>query len=162
MYFRNNHLKIYFQINTIKCQDCNNETYNYDYTSILSLEPKNTLLESFEDYCSFKLTDENYKCMACGANKPAYKLCKIYKHSPIIFIHLKRFKFNGRGYVKDNTNVEIPNNINIENYCDTDINEVKSILQIVRIQLIMNGIILMTVMCINIVIMILINQMLIF
>ena len=115
-----------FQINTIKCQDCNNETYNYDYTSILSLEPKNTLLESFEDYCSFKLTDENYKCMACGANKPAYKLCKIYKHSPIIFIHLKRFKFNGREYVKDNTNVEIPNNINIENYCDTDINEVKS------------------------------------
>jgi ubiquitin C-terminal hydrolase len=115
-----------FQINTIKCQDCNNETYNYDYTSIISLEPKNTLLESFEDYCSFKLTDENYKCMACGANKPAYKLCKIYKHSPIIFIHLKRFKFNGRGYSKDNNNVEIPNNINIENYCDTDINKVKS------------------------------------
>ena len=115
-----------FQINTIKCQDCNNETYNYDYTSILSLEPKNTLLESFEDYCSLKLTDENYKCMACGANKPAYKLCKIYKHSPIIFIHLKRFKFNGRGYSKDNTNTEIPNNINIENYCDLDINEVKS------------------------------------
>jgi ubiquitin carboxyl-terminal hydrolase 2/21 len=115
-----------FQINTIKCQDCNNEIYNYDYTSILMLEPKNTLVESFENYSSFKLTDENFKCVVCGANKPVYKMCKIYKHPPIMFIQLKRFKFNGGGYSKDNINVEIPNNINIENFCDTDINEYKS------------------------------------
>ena len=115
-----------FQINTIKCQDCNNESYNYDYTSILILEPKQTLQESFEDYCSFKLTDENFKCIACGANKPVYKMCKIYKHSPIMFIQLKRFKFNGNGYRKDNINVDFPENINIENYCDNDINNYKS------------------------------------
>jgi ubiquitin C-terminal hydrolase len=115
-----------FQINTIKCQDCHNETYNYDYVSILILEPKNTLQESFEDYCSFKLTDENFKCIVCGANKPVYKMCKIYKHSPIMFIQIKRFKFNGNGYIKDNTSVNIPDILNIEKYCDTDISEYKS------------------------------------
>ena len=115
-----------FQINTIKCQDCNNESYNYDYLSMLSLDPANTLEESLNNYCSFKLTDENFKCVKCGADKPVYKMCKIYKHSPIIFIHIKRFKFNGRGYSKDNTNIEIPNNINIEKYCDNDINHHKS------------------------------------
>ena len=112
-----------FQINTIRCQDCNNESYNYDYLSMLSLDPANTLEESLNNYCSFKLTDENFKCAKCGANKPVYKMCKIYKHSPIIFIHIKRFKFNGRGYIKDNTDIEIPNNINIEKYCDSEINE---------------------------------------
>ena len=100
-----------------------NESYNYDYLSMLSLDPANTLEESLNNYCSFKLTDENFKCAKCGANKPVYKMCKIYKHSPIIFIHIKRFKFNGRGYIKDNTDIEIPNNINIEKYCDSEINE---------------------------------------
>ena len=116
-----------FQINTIKCQDCLNETYNYDYLSMLILEPKNTLNESFNDYFSFKLTDENYKCMACGANKQANKMCKIYKHSPVIFIQLKRFKYDNRGNrSKDNNNVEIPDSINIENFCDMEICESKS------------------------------------
>ena len=94
---------------------------------MLILEPKNTLNESFDNYFSFKLTDENYKCMACGANKPANKMCKIYKHSPVIFIQLKRFKYDNRGNrTKDNNNVDIPNNINIENFCDMDICETKS------------------------------------
>ena len=107
-----------FLINTVTCSNCNNQTCNYEDTTILTLQIKNNLTECFENLIKTE-NIENYHCAVCNEKHIVYKNTKIFRPGMILFVHLKRFKQlpNGRT-VKDNTNINFPHEINLDKYCD--------------------------------------------
>ena len=107
-----------FIINTITCQQCKNETCNYENTTILTLPIRDNLNDCFEQM-QMPEEIENYKCDVCKERVNAIKISKIWQFGMSLYLHFKRFKIlpNGR-ILKDNTNIEIPHNINLTKFCD--------------------------------------------
>ena len=107
-----------FLINTITCSNCKNETYNYEDTTVLTLQVKNTLIECFENLVYIE-NIEDYNCSICNQKNIACKKTQILRPGITLFLHFKRFIVmpNGR-ILKDNNTVEIPHEIDITNYCD--------------------------------------------
>lgn len=116
-----------FIINTITCSKCNNETCNYENTTILTLPIKSNIDECFEAFETEEIL-ENYNCSVCNKNNNAIKKSKIWRPAMTLFLHLKRFKVlpNGR-ILKDNSNVEIPHELNLSKYCDNSMKTDSSI-----------------------------------
>jgi ubiquitin C-terminal hydrolase len=105
-----------FNINTFKCSECNYEIFKYEYTTILTLQPKTTLKESFENFIEEETIDK--KCEICKNNKCLRKTM-IWRPGMSLFIQLKRFNNLPNGKVwKNNSDVEIPHQIDLSEYCD--------------------------------------------
>ncbi len=105
-----------FNINTFKCSECNYEIINYEHTTILTLQPKNTLKESFENFIEEEIIDK--KCDICN-NTHFLKKTMLWRPGMTLFIQLKRFDnlSNGKTW-KNDLNVEIPHELDITDYCD--------------------------------------------
>ena len=107
-----------FAINKIECINCKNINTNFEDISVLTLGVKNSLKECLDNYIQPEEV-EDYKCSICDSMQKAVKTTKLWRTPYILFIHFKRFKMHGSGRIlKDNTNVNIPYEINLLNYCD--------------------------------------------
>lgn len=107
-----------FAINKIECLNCKNINTNFEDISVLTLGVKNSLKECLDNYIQPEEV-EDYKCSICDSMQKAVKTTKLWRTPYILFIHFKRFKMHGNGRIlKDNTNVNIPHEINLLNYCD--------------------------------------------
>ena len=107
-----------FAINKIECVNCKNINTNFEDISVLTLGVKNSLKECLDNYIQPEEV-EDYKCSICDSIQKAVKTTKLWRTPYILFIHFKRFKMHGNGRIlKDNTNVNIPHEINLLNYCD--------------------------------------------
>lgn len=105
-----------FDVSTFTCAECKNSVYKYEFNTILSLNVKPTLEECFEDYVRSEQIER--KCEICS-NKKTIKQKKIWRPSMLLYIQLCRFNNlpNGRVW-KNNQEVEIPNTIDLSDYCD--------------------------------------------
>jgi ubiquitin C-terminal hydrolase len=107
-----------FCINRIECLNCKNVNTNFEDISVLTLQVNNSLKECLDTYIQPEEID-NYKCSVCESIQKAVKTTKLWRTPHILFIHFKRFKMHGTGrLLKDNTNISIPHEINLSNYCD--------------------------------------------
>lgn len=105
-----------FNVDTFKCQECSHEHCVYQYYTNLMLPVKPTLRECFEQMTEEEPIDR--KCELCGCKK-SLKKTKIWRPGMTLFIELCRFVSlpNGR-LCKNNSNVEIPHEIDISEFCD--------------------------------------------
>jgi len=99
----------------INCSDCNHETISYENTSILSVDIEKTLDECLDNFYSSNKLDDYYICTNCKGHNN-HKKNIIIKTPETLFIHLKRFKYTGYHYIKNNTNIVIPDVINLRKY----------------------------------------------
>ena len=107
-----------FAINKIECVNCKNLNTNFEDISVLTLSVKNSLKECLDSFIQPEEV-EDYKCSVCESMQKAVKTTKLWRTPYVLFIHLKRFKMHGTGRIlKDNTNVNIPSEINLLEYCD--------------------------------------------
>ena len=114
-----------FNVNTFKCTECNNCIHKYEFNTILSLNVTPTLKESFENY----VKDEQIhrKCEICS-NTETIKKKKIWRPSMLLYIQLCRFNSLPNGNIwKNNQYIEIPNTIDLSEYCDNSMKTDKSI-----------------------------------
>ena len=111
-----NYSFITFNTININCNKCNNEIISYENTNIISVELYDELTKSLDEYYNITKLDEYYKCPKCNNSNSCSKKNSIIKFPKVLFIHLKRFKFNGRRYIKNNDIVNINETINIKNY----------------------------------------------
>jgi len=107
-----------FGINKIECLNCKNVNTNFEDISVLTLGVKSSLKECLDTFIQPEEVDD-YKCCVCDSIQKAVKTTKLWRTPHLLFIHFKRFKMHGTGKIlKDNTNISIPHNINLLNYCD--------------------------------------------
>lgn len=105
-----------FTMNTFRCVNCNNCNYKFEFNTILTLDVKPTLNECFENYIKEELIER--KCEICSS-KNTIKKKEIWRPGMLLYIHLCRFSHmpNGR-IMKNNLQVDIPDTIDISDYCD--------------------------------------------
>jgi len=107
-----------FGINRVECLNCKNVNTNFEDISVLTLQVNNSLKECLDAFIQPEEID-NYKCIVCDSIQKAFKTTKLWRTPHLLFIHFKRFKMHGTGRIlKDNTNINIPHEINLSNYCD--------------------------------------------
>ena len=105
-----------FTIDTIICDECKHQTCNYQFYTIMMLHIKPTLKECFDNFIQEEHVDR--KCEICNCLS-ANKYTKIWRPGMTLYIELCRFNSlpNGRTS-KNNMDVEIPDLIDIREYCD--------------------------------------------
>jgi len=114
-----------FDVNTIRCVECNNTVYKYEFNTILSLDVKPTLEECFENYIKEEIIER--KCEICS-NTKTIKKKQIWRPGMLLYIQLCRFNNLPNGKVwKNNQDVEIPEYINLSAYCDNSMKTDKSL-----------------------------------
>ncbi len=105
-----------FTIDTIKCTGCGFENYVYQYHTNLVLHIEPTLMECFKKMNKEEIIDR--KCSICECKK-SIKFTKLWRPGMSLFIELNRFQIIQSGHLcKNNLNVEIPDEIDISEYCD--------------------------------------------
>lgn len=117
-------LRIYF-IQTICCLECSSTSSTFSHNTILTLEIKKSINESLNTYVKDEEIND-YMCGVCNKKQKANKQIKIYKLPMVLFIHLNRFKQTNR-IEKNRTDVEIPHEIDLADYCDQSMNTEKNI-----------------------------------
>lgn len=107
-----------FTINTTICANnsCKYEKSNYNNETMLFLNIKSNLEECFEKFIEEEEID--LKCDVCTCTK-AIKTTKLWQPGMLLYIELCRFNNTPDGQTsKINTNIAIPDSINISKYCD--------------------------------------------
>lgn len=107
-----------FTISTVTCanESCKIESTCFGHHSMLILHMKPTLKESFNFMIEEELVDK--KCQFCSHTK-AIQTCRIWQPGMLLYIELSRFNNLPNGKTsKNNSSIEIPDELNISNYCD--------------------------------------------
>lgn len=126
-------------LGTTLCSVCDKRSYAFTPNRILSLPIPNstssivTLKQCLELYCKPEiLSDDNkYKCSYCNKYSRAERELYIWRSSKILIIHLSRFIQIGTSFVKNNTTIHYPQELDIKPYIsllttDTKKTEIKS------------------------------------
>lgn len=114
-----------FNVNIFRCVDCNNYNYKFEFNTILSLDVKPTLTECFENYIKEEIIER--KCEFC-TSKNCERSKKIWRPGMLLYIQLCRFIHLPNGMIiKNNNNVEIPEVIDISDYCDNTMKTEKTL-----------------------------------
>ena len=126
--YKNKYNPFIFQLHTIlinyvECMGCHNINTSYEPTTILQLEIAENLDGCLQKLVTPEMIESSYKCTICGDKQTANKYCRIWRTPQVLFIQLKRFinTPNGR-LIKNNTAVEIPEYLNLNDYCDDTMN----------------------------------------
>lgn len=120
-----------YQLQTIlisetQCNKCKNIVTSYENTSVLQLYIKDSLIEMFENFVKVE-TINNYACSICNEKTDVLKQTRIWRSPSVLFIHLKRFEIIGNRMRKNDRNVSIPFELNLEPYCDMSMQTDKKI-----------------------------------
>lgn len=105
-----------FTMNTFRCSNCNNCNHKFEFNTIMTLDVKPTLAECFENYIKEESIER--RCDVCSG-KNSIKKKQIWRPGMLLYIHLCRFNHlpNGR-IMKNNFQVDIPDAIDISDFCD--------------------------------------------
>lgn len=105
-----------FNVNVFECLDCGGTAHKFEFNTIMSLDIKPTLDECFKYYIRKEQIER--KCEFCQS-KNSTKQKQIWRPGMLLFIQLCRFSHMPNGRIsKNNQPVEIPNTIDISEYCD--------------------------------------------
>lgn len=110
----------HFTITNIECSECNFISSTFTNNTVLSLNINScsSLIDCFNLFIKPEELND-YECSFCKKKTKCHKSDKIWHPSKTLFIHLKRFNHLPSGRViKDDSNIEIPDIINISDYCD--------------------------------------------
>ena len=114
-----------FTVDIYNCQECSHEHCVYQYYTNLMLSVKPTLKECFEKLIEPEQIDR--KCELCKCDK-SIKKTKIWRPGMTLFIELGRFTNLPNGMTcKNNSNVEIPHQLDISDFCDNSMKTEKSL-----------------------------------
>lgn len=106
-------------LNIIECTECNNNSYNFEPFTAIQLDLKDTdesisLTSLFRDYLSHTTNKDEWKCDKCNKCTKYKKIQKLWKVPNVLVFFLKRYDNINK---KNNTKIDINENINIKNGC---------------------------------------------
>tara|TARA_B000000477_G_scaffold69446_1_gene58226 strand:+ start:9951 stop:10928 length:978 start_codon:yes stop_codon:yes gene_type:complete len=106
-------------LNIIECTECNNNSYNFEPFTAIQLDLKDTdesisLTSLFRDYLRHTTNKDEWKCDKCNKCTKYKKLQKLWKVPNVLVFFLKRYDNINK---KNNTKIDINENINIKNGC---------------------------------------------
>nr|XP_055030276.1 ubiquitin carboxyl-terminal hydrolase 8 isoform X2 [Misgurnus anguillicaudatus] len=108
---------------TVQCMSCQHKSRTFETFMYLTLEMTASSKCSLQDCLKLfskeeRLTDSNrFYCRRCKTHRDAIKKMQIWKVPPILLIHLKRFKYDGRWREKLQTLVDFPlDNLDLSQY----------------------------------------------
>lgn len=99
---------------TTKCKKCKGKSVKFETFMHLSLPipkvNKPNLIDCFKEFTKPELLNKENQwfCPRCQVKVEAIKKCEIWKLPPILTVHLKRFKFDGKKFEKINDLVTYP------------------------------------------------------
>tara|TARA_B110001450_G_scaffold38136_1_gene33942 strand:- start:431 stop:1408 length:978 start_codon:yes stop_codon:yes gene_type:complete len=106
-------------LNIIECTECNNNSYNFEPFTAIQLDLKDTgesisLTSLFRDYLRHTTNKDEWKCDKCNKCTKYKKIQKLWKVPNVLVFFLKRYDNINK---KNNTKIDINENINIKNGC---------------------------------------------
>ncbi|XP_016141260.1 ubiquitin carboxyl-terminal hydrolase 8-like [Sinocyclocheilus grahami] len=108
---------------TVQCMSCQHKSRTFETFMYLTLEMTSSSKCSLQDCLKLfskeeRLTDSNrFYCRHCKTHRDAIKKMQIWKVPPILLVHLKRFKYDGRWREKLQTLVDFPlDNLDLSQY----------------------------------------------
>tara|TARA_Y100000389_G_scaffold80225_1_gene76917 strand:- start:1103 stop:2080 length:978 start_codon:yes stop_codon:yes gene_type:complete len=106
-------------LNIIECTECNNNSYNFEPFTAIQLDLKDTdesisLTSLFRDYLRHTTNRDEWKCDKCNKCTKYKKIQKLWKVPNVLVFFLKRYDNINK---KNNTKIDINENINIKNGC---------------------------------------------
>lgn len=108
---------------TVQCMSCQHKSRTFETFMYLTLEMTPSSKCSLQDCLKLfskeeRLTDSNrFYCRHCKTHRDAIKKMQIWKVPPILLVHLKRFKYDGRWREKLQTLVDFPlDNLDLSQY----------------------------------------------
>ncbi|RXN16444.1 ubiquitin carboxyl-terminal hydrolase 8 [Labeo rohita] len=108
---------------TVQCMSCQHKSRTFETFMYLTLEMTPSSKCSLQDCLKLfskeeRLTDSNrFYCRHCKTHRDAIKKMQIWKVPPILLVHLKRFKYDGRWREKLQTLVDFPlDNLDMSQY----------------------------------------------
>ncbi|XP_043120214.1 ubiquitin carboxyl-terminal hydrolase 8 isoform X2 [Puntigrus tetrazona] len=108
---------------TVQCMSCQHKSRTFETFMYLTLEMTPSSKCSLQDCLKLfskeeRLTDSNrFYCRHCKTHRDAIKKMQIWKVPPILLVHLKRFKYDGRWREKLQTLVDFPlDNLDLTQY----------------------------------------------
>lgn len=108
---------------TVQCMSCQHKSRTFETFMYLTLEMTASSKCSLQDCLKLfhkeeRLTDSNrFYCRHCKTHRDAIKKMQIWKLPPILLVHLKRFKYDGRWREKLQTLVDFPlDNLDLSQY----------------------------------------------
>lgn len=108
---------------TVQCMSCQHKSRTFETFMYLTLEMTASSKCSLQDCLKLfhkeeRLTDGNrFYCRHCKTHRDAIKRMQIWKLPPILLVHLKRFKYEGRWREKLQTLVDFPlDNLDLSQY----------------------------------------------
>lgn len=108
---------------TVQCMSCQHKSRTFETFMYLTLEMSSSSKCSLQDCLKLfskeeRLTDSNrFYCSHCKTHRDAIKKMQIWKLPPILLVHLKRFKYDGRWREKLQTLVDFPlDNLDLAQY----------------------------------------------
>uniref|UniRef100_A0A8C2C8Z6 ubiquitinyl hydrolase 1 n=1 Tax=Cyprinus carpio TaxID=7962 RepID=A0A8C2C8Z6_CYPCA len=108
---------------TVQCMSCQHKSRTFETFMYLTLEMTCSSKCSLQDCLKLfskeeRLTDSNrFYCSHCKTHRDAIKKMQIWKVPPILLVHLKRFKYDGRWREKLQTLVDFPlDNLDLSQY----------------------------------------------
>lgn len=108
---------------TVQCMSCQHKSRTFETFMYLTLEMSSSSKCSLQDCLKLfskeeRLTDSNrFYCRHCKTHRDAIKKMQIWKVPPILLVHLKRFKYDGRWREKLQTLVDFPlDNLDLTQY----------------------------------------------
>lgn len=112
-------------VNILNCTECSNSIYKYEFSTILSLDVKDSLYESFQNFVKNEIIER--RCEICNNNK-TIKRKQIWRPGMLLYIQLCRFHNLPNGHVyKNNKSIKIPDILDISEFCDNSMKTDKSL-----------------------------------
>ncbi|GMT10743.1 hypothetical protein PFISCL1PPCAC_2040, partial [Pristionchus fissidentatus] len=110
-------------VSELKCTSCGQTSATFEESSCLSLElpsSSSTVLSNSLNHHFSEVVlsgDESWNCPNCKVARPAKRTTSLWKLPPALVIHLKRFSYQGGGYVKNQIDVNFPlENLDLRQY----------------------------------------------
>ena len=104
-------------VSVITCTSCNHKTEKQESFTCIDVEIPSTeqstvsLKECMEAAFAEEIITDGWSCIHCKTADGGVKKEIVLGHVPrMLIIQLKRFKFTGRGYKKDDSKVKLPTN----------------------------------------------------
>ncbi|GMS80153.1 hypothetical protein PENTCL1PPCAC_2328 [Pristionchus entomophagus] len=124
--FADSPIQTVFYLQTVSelgCLTCGETSATFEESSCISLElpssSSTALSSSLNNHFSQVILNggECWNCPKCRTAKPAKRTTKLWRLPPVLVIHLKRFSYQGGGYVKNQIDVSFPlNDLDLRQY----------------------------------------------
>ena len=105
-----------------QCMKCNKKFEHIETFNLISLNVTSSIQDSFENFQEISLMDGKVQCSFCKTKEEFKKNYQINKLSNNLILHIRRFILNNKPskniqaeYIKDNSHINIPDILEIDN-----------------------------------------------